>query len=237
MQRRGRSDDDVGAAHCVFRRHGRRAVLLGKALGVLRRAAPHPHLVDRPYPLQRLEMGRRLHAAAEQRQDMRIRSREVPGRRRRYRGGAHLGNEAAVHHRQRLAGLGAEQQHHRHVGRQGGAGIARIEADQLRPHCRLGDGRHDAEISPALLDRQHVAHRLQHTAGRKWRQRRLHRRDQRIPVQHLPDRRLIEMHDHRLFSGPIQASSSTTLGKTLPRQRGREECGLLAAGGIQLPSR
>ena len=145
---------------------------------------------------ERFEMGLRLNAAAEQRQHAAPRRREVFGGSGRHRGGAHLGDQPAVHHRQGFAGIGAEQEDHRHVGRDIGARIAGIEADELQAHRLRGHRRHDAEIALLLLNGQHLAHRLQHTALRELAERLFHRRNQRLPGQQPGDPLLVEKHHH-----------------------------------------
>ncbi len=82
------------------------------------------------------------------------------------------------------------------MGRHAGAGIAGIEADELQPHRLPRHRRHDAEIALVLLDRQHLADRLQDAALREFGQRHLHRRDQRLPRQQPGDPLLVEKHHH-----------------------------------------
>ena len=198
LERVGRGDDDIGIAHCRFGRgRGRHSAMRRRKMRrMLRRAAPHADLVIAMQMRQCFEMRLRLDAAAEQCEHLRLRRREVFRRRRRDRGGAHLGDEPPVHDRERLAGLRPKQQDHRHMRRHGGAGILRIKADELQPHRVRRHRRHDAEIALFRLDRQHLAYRLQHAALRELRERLFHRRDQPLPAQQLRDPRLIEKHHH-----------------------------------------
>src|SRR5216683_2808382 len=82
-----------------------------------------------------------------------------------------------------------------------GARVARVEADELRAHRILGYCRHDAEIALALLDRQHIAHRLENSPEREPGKGLLHRCDQLIPAQQAADIILAQIHDHRSHPG------------------------------------
>jgi hypothetical protein len=151
----------------------------------------------------------RTAASAEQCEHPALRRREIFRGGGRDRGGAHLGDQPPVHDRQRLAGIRAEQEDHRHMGRDGSAGIAGVEADEFQPHRRLGHRRHDAEIALLLLDRQHLTHRLQYPALREFGECLFHGRDQRRPGQQLADPVLVEKHHHPSASrsaGKLSAS-------------------------------
>jgi len=171
-------------------------VLAGEALGVLRGGAPHPHLVEAPDASERLQMGLRLDPAAEQGQHAGVGCGQAARDRGRDRGGAPLGDEAAVHHREGLAGVRPAQHDDRQVGGQPPARVAGIEAHQLEAHGVLRHRGHDAEVALALLDGQHGPHRLHHAAGGERGQRGLHGRDQGVPVQQRAHARLVEVADH-----------------------------------------
>ncbi len=69
---------------------------------------------------------------------------------------------------------GLEQQDRREMRVEAGLGVAGIEGDELRAHGFRADRRHDAEIALALLDRQHLARRLDDLAHGERGERALH---------------------------------------------------------------
>jgi hypothetical protein len=161
--------------------------------GVRGGPAPYPDFLEAADLRERREMRPRLHAAPEQRQHSAFRSRQIIRDRRRHGSRPHLGDQAPVHDRHRFAGVRAEQQDHRKVGRYVRSGIARVEADELRPHGFVCYRRHDAEVALTLLDRQHVARGLYDLAARKRGERLLHCRDQFTPTQQAANLLLVQI--------------------------------------------
>ncbi len=86
-----------------------------------------------------------LHPRAEDRQDRRVPAGETLRRDRRDGGGAHLGDEPAVHGGEWLAGLGPKEQDQRVMGRD--APVAGIESDELGAEGGRGGGGHGGEES------------------------------------------------------------------------------------------
>ena len=77
-----------------------RAHVVDEPLAALRARRPDAHLLQLPHVLQRLEVAARLHAAADDRQRRPASARaKEPRRHGRHRGGARLGDVAAVHQR------------------------------------------------------------------------------------------------------------------------------------------
>jgi len=101
------------------------------------------------------------------------------------------------HDRQRLAGVGAEQQDHGVMRRCALSLVARVEADELRPHCLVRHRRHDPEIPLSFFHRQHISHRLHDLSEREIGEGILHCRDQFIPLQQRPNPFLVQIQHDR----------------------------------------
>ena len=148
--------DDMRTAHGIRRtRHGLHAMLLGERRRVP--GTPYPDFLERPDVPQRGEVTLRLHPGAENREHRRILSRQPLRRDRGCRGGPHLGDEPAVHHGERLAGLGLE--HHDEGVMRVSADVVGIERDELGAEGASIRG-HDGEEAPMGSHREHRAHRL-----------------------------------------------------------------------------
>ena len=96
-------------------------------------------------------MGAGLHAAAENAETAHVwRGKGIEGDGG-DGGGTHLGDEAAVHDGERLAGGAAQQFDDGHVGGQAEFTIAGVEGDGLYGHDVAGDGGHDGEPAVAII--------------------------------------------------------------------------------------
>ena len=186
-RRCGDQHDQVGAAHrrlCRFCRDDRHrhpaAHVVHELLAAPRFRRPDPHLLQLTNELIGLEMTARLHAAADDGERRRLGSRQEASRDRRDRGGAGLGDVAAIHDRLQRPGLRIEQQDRRQVGRQIALVVFTKHRDQLRAEARRRRhiGRHQSEVRLRRSDREHRSDRLQHFARRELGQRRFHRRNQ-----------------------------------------------------------
>ena len=134
----------------------------------------------------------RLDSAAQNRQDLGVWRRQQPGRNRRYSRGAQLRNQTAVHHRQRLACLGAKEHDHRQMGGQAASAVVGIKIDQLGPHNVAVDGGHQAHEAVVFRNRNHATNRLQHSSAGKVGERPLHGRNELFQLQRSPDGSFIE---------------------------------------------
>ena len=130
----------------------------------------------------------RLHAATRECRGLRaIRARSERASAAQNRSGAHLGDQAAIHHGQRLACRAAQQFNDGHVRMQSQFIVAWIESDRLHGHHVAGDHGHDGK--PAVLHSIGIARaldharRLVHKACRKVNQRLANGRDQRFVGQ------------------------------------------------------
>src|SRR5207249_2245552 len=109
--------------------------------------APYAYLAEVAYEPERREMAARLHPGPEDRQHGRVGSGQVARGDGRNGGGAHLGNQPAVHAHQRLAGFGLEENEGRVVRRH--TAVLRIEGHDLHPETARVRG-HDAEKAVVL---------------------------------------------------------------------------------------
>ena len=188
---RCRADHDIGIAHRALgvADEGGADLLGGGAAGALP-PRPEAEFAERPHRGQRCGMGARLDAAPHDGDDFGVGDGELARRGGGARGRPHLGDQAAVEHRDRRAVLLVEDQDDRLVGRDIGAGIAVKEGDDLDRH-RLADGRHRAHEGIVARHRQHLAHRLHDFARGKRDHRAFESLDRPGPVQNPGDRRLV----------------------------------------------
>src|SRR6266566_2172863 len=167
-RRRARRDDNhVRATHRIRRtRHGLHAMSFRKCRRVT--GTPHAYFLERSNEAQRGEVTLRLHAGSENPEHRRVRARQQLSRDRRRRSGPHLGDEPAVHHRERLPRLGLEHHDQCVVGVD--PDILRIERDELGPEgARVR--RHDGEEAVMGGDGEHGAYRLYDLARGQRRER------------------------------------------------------------------
>ena len=114
----------------------------GQRAGAIGRAVPDRDLADRPHRGVRAHELGRQRAGADHQQPRGIGARQIAARQRRGRARAPGGEPGGVHHRQRLAGLGREQQIGAEHGRLAARGVVGEHRDRL-----------DAEIAPRRLPR------------------------------------------------------------------------------------
>ena len=124
MRSRHRAND-VGAIHGLFgrladfnpdRQPG--AVLLGKLLRLVNRAAPDPHCTERTNLRNRLEMRHRLFTSPENRQPRRMLTCECAGSDRARSSGSNGGDLCRIHDGQRKPIFSIKQHHEPNVRRQ-----------------------------------------------------------------------------------------------------------------------
>jgi hypothetical protein len=154
----GHRHHDVGIAHRGFGiRAGAAVYVGGAALGIGPGRAPDPDVAQWHHGCQRQRMTARQRPRAEDREPLGPLVAQGACRHGRNRGGAQLGQPGRIHHGQRHAGRGVEQQQGGDHGRQAARGVARHLGDQLGRQRVGGQRRLDEEQAAGLGQFHHGA--------------------------------------------------------------------------------